>query len=232
MSVGPQTSPRTWPGTNRPAVVSERYPRRIGIAVEAADVFSRAGVAGLVGPGQGIQLLPTAQLPQADVVVAVAPRLSGRLLHRLRVLREVCKPPFVLILDDIDDGDWLAAAEIGVAGAMSRAQITPDHFNDLIRTVAEGDSQLPPRVQGQLLREVAHLQQNVLAPRGLTASGLETREVDVLRLLADGLDTAEIAERMKYSERTVKNILYTMMTRLNLRNRSHAVAYAMRSGII
>lgn len=72
----------------------------------------------------------------------------------------------------------------------------------------------------------------MLGPRGLTASGLETREVDVLRLIAEGLDTAEIADRMKYSERTVKNILYAMMTRLNLRNRSHAVAYAMRSGII
>jgi DNA-binding CsgD family transcriptional regulator len=83
-----------------------------------------------------------------------------------------------------------------------------------------------------LLREFTHLQQTVLAPRGLTASGLDAREVDVLRLIADGLDTAEIADRMKYSERTVKNILYAMMTRLNLRNRSHAVAYAMRSGII
>ncbi len=233
MSVGPQTqTTRTWPGTSRPAVVAERHPRRIRIAVEAVDVFSRAGVAGLIGPSQDLQLLPTPQLPQADVVVIVAPRLSGRALRRLRGLREVCKAPFVLILDNVGDGDWLSAAEVGVAGAMWRSEVTPEGFNELIRTVISGGSQLPPEVQGQLLKDVAHLQQTVLGPRGLTASGLETREVDVLRLIAEGLDTAEIADRMKYSERTVKNILYAMMTRLNLRNRSHAVAYAMRSGII
>ncbi|MBT0772299.1 response regulator transcription factor [Kineosporia sp. J2-2] len=231
MSVGPQTT-RTWPGSGRPAVVTERHLRRIKIAVEAVDVFSRAGVAGLIGPSPDIQLLPTPQLPQADVVVIVAPRLSGRALRRLRGLREVCKAPFVLILDNLGDGDWLAAAEVGVAGAMWRSEVTPDQFTELIRTVMSGGSSLPPEVQGRLLKDVAHLQQTVLGPRGLTASGLETREVDVLRLIAEGLDTAEIADRMKYSERTVKNILYAMMTRLNLRNRSHAVAYAMRSGII
>jgi DNA-binding NarL/FixJ family response regulator len=230
MSAGPQT--RIWPGTGRPAVVTERHTRRIRIAVEAVDVFSRAGVAGLIGSSPDIQLLPTPQLPQSDVVVVVAPRLSGRALRRLRSLREVCRAPFVLILDNVGDGDWLAAAEVGVAGAMYRSEVTPEEFAGLIRTVMNGGSQLPPEVQGQLLKDVAHLQQTVLGPRGLTASGLETREVDVLRLIAEGLDTAEIADRMKYSERTVKNILYAMMTRLNLRNRSHAVAYAMRSGII
>jgi DNA-binding NarL/FixJ family response regulator len=227
MTAGPQPA-RTWPGALRPAPQL----RRISIAVEAVDVFSRAGVAGLVGPSPDIQLLPPTQLPRADVVVIVAPRLGGRPLKHLRGLREATAAPFVLILDQLGDGDWLAAAELGVAGVMWRSEATPEQFTDLIRTVMSGGSQLPPEAQGQLLKEVAHLQQTVLAPRGLTASGLEAREVDVLRLIAEGLDTAEIAEQMKYSERTVKNILYTMMTRLNLRNRSHAVAYAMRSGII
>jgi DNA-binding CsgD family transcriptional regulator len=66
----------------------------------------------------------------------------------------------------------------------------------------------------------------------LTASGLSPREVDVLRLMADGLDTNEIAKNLSYSERTVKNIIYTITSRLRLRNRPHAVAYAMRAGII
>jgi DNA-binding NarL/FixJ family response regulator len=54
----------------------------------------------------------------------------------------------------------------------------------------------------------------------------------VLRLVADGLDTTEIARRMAYSERTVKNVIHDVTTRLNLRNRSHAVAYAVREGLI
>jgi len=54
----------------------------------------------------------------------------------------------------------------------------------------------------------------------------------VLRLMADGMDTGEIARNLSYSERTVKNIIYAITTRLSLRNRSHAVAYAMRAGVI
>jgi DNA-binding NarL/FixJ family response regulator len=56
--------------------------------------------------------------------------------------------------------------------------------------------------------------------------------VEVLRLLADGLDTSEIAHKLAYSERTVKNVVHDVTTRLQLRNRSHAVAYALREGLI
>jgi DNA-binding NarL/FixJ family response regulator len=54
----------------------------------------------------------------------------------------------------------------------------------------------------------------------------------VLRLVADGLDTHQIAEKLAYSERTIKNVLYGVMSRLQLRNRAHAVAYALREGYI
>jgi DNA-binding CsgD family transcriptional regulator len=50
--------------------------------------------------------------------------------------------------------------------------------------------------------------------------------------VANGHDTAEIAGRLSYSQRTVKNILHDVTTRLQLRNRSHAVAYAVREGLI
>ncbi|CAM5282882.1 response regulator transcription factor [Streptomyces californicus] len=72
----------------------------------------------------------------------------------------------------------------------------------------------------------------MLGPRGLHFTGLASREVDVLRLVAEGYDTADIATKLAYSERTIKNVLHSVMTRLQLRNRSHAVAYAMRQGLI
>ena len=62
--------------------------------------------------------------------------------------------------------------------------------------------------------------------------GLSEREAEVLKLVANGHDTAEIAGRLSYSQRTVKNILHDVTTRLQLRNRSHAVAYAVREGLI
>ena len=66
----------------------------------------------------------------------------------------------------------------------------------------------------------------------LRFSGLTEREIQVLRLIADGLDTAEVARELAFSERTIKSILHDVTTRLQLRNRSHAVAYAVREGLI
>ncbi|MGH9283859.1 MAG: LuxR C-terminal-related transcriptional regulator, partial [Acidimicrobiales bacterium] len=91
---------------------------------------------------------------------------------------------------------------------------------------------MPPDLLGRLLGQVGRLQRHVLAPRGLTMSGLAERELEVLRLVADGFGTAEIASRLAYSERTVKNVIHDITSRFQLRNRAHAVAYAVREGLI
>ena len=61
---------------------------------------------------------------------------------------------------------------------------------------------------------------------------LTHREFDVLRLLADGSTTREIAERLSYSERTIKNIVRSLLEKLNCRTRAHAVALAARQGVV
>lgn len=63
-------------------------------------------------------------------------------------------------------------------------------------------------------------------------NALGTRELMALRLLADGCDTREIARHLCYSERTVKSIIGTVTDRLGVRNRTHAVAHAIRYGLI
>ncbi len=61
---------------------------------------------------------------------------------------------------------------------------------------------------------------------------LRARELDVLALVADGLSTREVARTLAYSERTIKNILQDLTTRFGLRNRTQAVAWALRNGLI
>ena len=115
---------------------------------------------------------------------------------------------------------------------LRRAEAGPERLAAACQAAAAGDGTLPPDLLGRLLDGVGRLQRQVLTPRGLTFSGLTDREVSVLRLVADGYDTNEIASTLAYSERTIKNTIHDVTTRLNLRNRTHAVAYALREGLI
>jgi DNA-binding NarL/FixJ family response regulator len=119
-----------------------------------------------------------------------------------------------------------------VAGLVRRAEATPERLAKAVCAAARGEGSVPPDLLGKLLAQVGRLQRQLLHPRGLTLNGMSTREIDILRLVAEGLDTAEIAGKLCYSERTVKNVLHDITTRLQLRNRSHAVAYALKQGLI
>jgi len=138
----------------------------------------------------------------------------------------------VLVARVIDDATLVAAAEVGVGGLLRRGDATSDTLVRALVRVAAGEGEVPPDLLGRLLGQVGRLQRQVLSPRGLAFSGLSQRETEVLKLVASGHDTAEIAGRLSYSQRTVKNILHDVTTRLQLRNRSHAVAYAVREGLI
>ncbi|MDP9073926.1 MAG: helix-turn-helix transcriptional regulator [Actinomycetota bacterium] len=64
------------------------------------------------------------------------------------------------------------------------------------------------------------------------ADGLTTRDLDVLRLLADGRTTADIARALAYSESTVKQLVHAILRSIGARNRAHAVALAIRADLI
>jgi DNA-binding NarL/FixJ family response regulator len=169
---------------------------------------------------------------QARVVVVVTDSVDDDALTLLRVVQRTGLSRAVLVAGHLDDGDLVKAVETGVVGLVRRNEATPDRLVSVIAAAASGEGSVPPDLLGRLLDQVGKLQRHVLGPRGIMFTGLAPREVEVLRLLADGLDTAEIAHRLAYSERTVKNVVHDVTTRLQLRNRSHAVAYALREGLI
>ena len=195
----------------------------------APDPLSFAGLTELLSAEPGVEVVD--EWSAADVAVVVADRLRHDVVSGLRRSAEETGKPVVLICADLTEGELLTAVECRVVAVLPRPALTPERLRHCIRTAAAGGGVIPPSLVGELLKHVDRLRREVLAPNGLNASGLTTREIDVLRLMADGLETPEIAAELNYSERTVKNVLYGGTHRLNLRSRSHAIAYAMRAGV-
>ncbi|MFD5893104.1 MULTISPECIES: response regulator transcription factor [unclassified Streptomyces] len=206
---------------------------RTTVALRAQDPISRAGVASQLRARPEVSVMEwDAEDVSPQVVVIVVDTVDEEALRTLRHIQRTSTCRTVLVTTDIDEQKLVSAAECGVAGVVRRSESTPEHLVQVIGTVARGEGHLPSDLLGRLLEEVGRLQGQVLGPRGLHFTGLAAREVDVLRLVAEGYDTADIATKLAYSERTIKNVLHSVMTRLQLRNRSHAVAYAMRQGLI
>jgi DNA-binding NarL/FixJ family response regulator len=206
--------------------------RPIATYVHGLDPISRAGVISQLRTRPELRIVDEMEVDEATVAVVVTDRLDDDTTRAMRALRRGDLPRLVLVATVLDDSALVAAAEVGVGGLLRRVDATPDALVRTIRRVAAGDGEIPPDLLGRVLDQLGRLQRQVLAPRGLAFAGLTPRETEVLRLVADGFDTAEIAGRMCYSERTVKNVLHDLTTRLQLRNRSHAVAYAVREGLI
>jgi DNA-binding NarL/FixJ family response regulator len=205
---------------------------RVGVYVDAFDPILKAGVVSHLRPRPEVKILTDAEAEGAEVTVVVVDRPDDKALAMLKTYQRSSDTRLVLVAGELADGDLVAAAEAGVVALLRRHETTADRLVAAITGAACNEGTVPADLLGELLGQVGALQRGVLAPRGLAFNGLATREVEVLRLVADGCDTSEIAARLSYSERTVKNVLHDVTTRLQLRNRSHAVAFAMRRGLI
>jgi DNA-binding NarL/FixJ family response regulator len=196
------------------------------------DHLSLAGLAHYLQSREGISVLPVERWDSANVAVIATDRWRGDVARRLRQSAVTGTARVVLVIDELSESDLLTAVECGVVGVVPRAKASEHTIHNAVLGAAGGSGMLPPRLVGELIKHVERMQREILAPNGLSRSGLTRREIDVLRLMADGLDTAEIGAKLCYSERTVKNIIYAVTHRLNLRSRSHAVAYAIRTGAL
>jgi DNA-binding NarL/FixJ family response regulator len=205
---------------------------RVPVFVFAADPISQAGLASQLRCRPEVLVVDDADVDTALVAVVSADEVDKETVQVIRAIQRNGCPRVVVIAARMDDAGLLAAVEAGACGMLRRSDAVPETLARAVLSAANGDGTVPPDLLGKLLDQVGRLQRQVLAPRGLSFTGLSEREADVLRLIADGFDTAEVAAKLSYSERTVKNVMHDITTRLQLRNRSHAVAYAVRQGLI
>lgn len=214
------------------AVVAAFDPaERIEVFISACDPVSREGIVGQLR-GHPVTSVDERDLNPSVVALVVVDEVDDKTTQQIRSLRQRGLERIVVMATRVEDGGLLAAVEAGANGFLRRSQSTAARLVETLRTAASGEGALPPDLLGRLMNQVGRLHRQVLNPRGLTFTGLTDREVKVLKLLAEGFDTIEVGHQLFLSERTVKNIVHDVTSRLNLRNRTHAVAYALRQGLI
>jgi DNA-binding NarL/FixJ family response regulator len=205
---------------------------RTHVLVRATDPILQNGVCTALRTRPEVWLADEEADAASTVALVAADRFDDRAAHVLRTVQSRGYTRIVLVAAEMAESEILTAVESGVCAVARRSEATPDVLVRLVKAAAAGEGALPPDLLGRLLNRVSRLQRHVLEPRGLQLGGITTREGEVLKLVASGLSTQEIAEKLCYSQRTVKSILHDVTNRFQLKNRAHAVAYALREGLI
>ena len=173
--------------------------QRIPVFVYARDPLSQAGVASQLRSRPELLVVDDGDVDAAAVALVVADEVDDEATRVVKALQRNGCPRVVMVIARLDDGGLLAAVEAGVCGLVRRADAVPAHLAAAVVRAAAGDGTIPPDLLGRLLQQVGRLQRQVLSPRGLTFSGLSEREIDVLKLVADGYDTADVVNLLSYS---------------------------------
>ncbi len=187
-------------------------------------------VIGEAGDGTEAVELASALLPDIVLMDVRMPRRSG--IEACTAIKEVVPSAKIVMLTISDDeADLYDAIKAGASGYLLK-EISIDEVGAAIRSVAGGQSLISPSMASKLLSEFATMikkgdeRQQVPAPR------LTDRELQVLKLVAKGLNNRDIAKELFISENTVKNHIRNILEKLQLHSRMEAVVYAVREKLL
>ncbi|MER5636331.1 response regulator transcription factor [Kitasatospora sp. NPDC002227] len=208
----------------RVLVVDDHPAVRLGVRMMLEDQPDLRVVGEAAGQEQALRLLVEAPADgQPDVVLLDLNLGSGQCqgtdLISALLARE--RPPAVLVFSAYGaEQDVFAAIDAGAMGFLGKESGAAELVS-AVRAVARGESVLGPAAVGRLLRRMR-----------AGAPALSPREVQVLRLLADGMSNRQISARLFISEATAKSHLTNIYTKLGVESRGAAVAVALRDGLL
>jgi two-component system NarL family response regulator len=136
----------------------------------------------------------------------------------------------MLTVSDAED-DLFEAVKAGANGYLLK-EISIEEVADAIRAVVSGQSLLSPLMAAKLLAEFGEMAKRADQPPNVPAPKLTARELEVLRLVADGMSNKEVAAELEISENTVKNHVRNILEKLHLHSRMEAVMYAVREKLL
>ena len=184
-------------------------------------------VVGTAHNGQAaLDLIPTAQ-PDLVLMDLKMPLMNG--IIATRKIREQFPEVFVLVLTTYDDDEWVFDAVWAGASGYLLKDTPPVELIKAIHGTVTGQSFVDPNVAGKILSGYASGSQPQAQP---TNYNLSERERDILRLLAQGLSNADIAQQLYLTEGTVRNYTSEIFKKLGVNDRTQAAVVALRYGLV
>jgi len=176
----------------------------------------------------GKEAVALAEELQPDVVLMdlIMPIMNG--IEATELLRRNHPNMTILVLTTFSEKDYVVSAVRAGANGYLLKDIDPDQIAEAIRQSVQGFPQLDPKVASQLMSHVA-----APIPLANEAKGkLTERELEVLLLIAQGLSNKELAAACGISEKTVKTHVSSILSKLELADRTQAALYAVKKGLV
>ncbi|MEX0991048.1 MAG: response regulator transcription factor [Actinomycetota bacterium] len=180
----------------------------------------------------GLEAIQKAQELMPDVVLMDVrmPRRTG--IEATQEIKELLPHAKILMLTISDEeADLYDAIKAGASGYLLK-EISIEEVADAIRSVWAGQSRISPSMASKLLTEFAAMSKRADERRQVPAPRLTEREMEVLKLVAEGMNNREIGQALFISENTVKNHIRNILEKLHLHSRMEAVVYAVREKMI
>ena len=180
----------------------------------------------------GHEAVAKAQESMPDVILMDVrmPKRSG--IEATQKIKEMLPHVKILMLTISDDeADLYEAIKAGASGYLLK-EISIDEVADAVRSVWAGQSRISPSMAAKLLTEFAAMSKRAEERQQLPAPRLTDREMEVLKLVAQGLNNRDIAKELFISENTVKNHIRNILEKLHLHSRMEAVVYAVREKLL
>jgi NarL family two-component system response regulator LiaR len=166
--------------------------------------------------------LAEALLPDVVLIDLVMPGIDG--VEALRRIRAASPATKGIVLTSFGEDDKIfPAIKAGAVGYLLK-DVQPQELLEAIRRVHRGEGLLHPAVAGRVMRELAREREPV--------EPLSERELEVLKLIAEGLPNKLIAQRLAISEKTVKTHVSNILAKLHLADRTQAALYAVRERLV
>ncbi|WP_433499866.1 response regulator [Sphaerimonospora sp. CA-214678] len=188
-------------------------------------------VVGEASDGREAVELADRLLPDVILMDVRMPRQDG--IEATRAIKESVPSTRVIMLTVSDEEeDLFEAIKAGATGYLLK-DVQLDEVPDAVRGVHEGQSLINPAMAAKLISEFATMsRKEAERPPQLPVPKLTDREMEVLRLVAKGMNNREIAKELFISENTVKNHVRNILEKLQLHSRMEAVVYAVRERLL